>query len=113
MLNDSSSGSSEEPPSSARLNSLKDFVSPGRGFWTNISDQEWNDWHWQLKHRIVSLEQLERLKLQPKPPIIITTGSNIIGQEWAAAHGCAGLVRKPIDTEDLLAQIRRCLGETA
>ena len=58
------------------------------------------------------LEQLGRLNLQPKPPIIITTGSNIIGQEWAAAHGCAGLVRKPIDTEELLAQIRRCLGET-
>src|SRR4051794_19723558 len=61
MLNDSSSGSSEEPPSSAALNSLKQFKSPGRGFWADISDQDWNDWHWQLKHRIVSLEHLERL----------------------------------------------------
>jgi lysine 2,3-aminomutase len=61
MLNDLSSGSSEEPPSSARLNSLKQFTSPGRGFWSHIPDQEWNDWHWQLKNRIVSLNQLERL----------------------------------------------------
>lgn len=61
MLNDTSSGSSDEPPSCARLNSLKQFRSSGRGFWSNVTDQDWNDWHWQLKNRIVSLEQLERL----------------------------------------------------
>jgi lysine 2,3-aminomutase len=60
MLNDSSSGSSEEPPSS-RLQLLKEFHSPGRGYWANVADQDWNDWHWQLKNRIVSLPQLERL----------------------------------------------------
>jgi lysine 2,3-aminomutase len=60
MLNDSSSGSSEEPPSS-RLQSLKQFTSPGRGFWSDVSEQDWNDWRWQLKNRIVTLEQLERL----------------------------------------------------
>jgi lysine 2,3-aminomutase len=61
MLNDSSSGSSDEPPSCGRLHSLKQFRSPGRGFWADVSDQDWNDWHWQLKNRIVSLSQLERL----------------------------------------------------
>jgi lysine 2,3-aminomutase len=61
MLNDLSSGSKEEPPSSARLHSLKQFTSPGRGFWSHIPDEDWNDWHWQLKNRIVSLEQLQRL----------------------------------------------------
>jgi lysine 2,3-aminomutase len=61
MLNDTSSGSSEEPPSSARLHSLKQFTSPGRGFWSHIPDQDWNDWHWQLKNRIVSVDQLQRL----------------------------------------------------
>jgi lysine 2,3-aminomutase len=60
MLNDSSSGSSEEPPSSAGPDSFKQFTSPGRGFWSNIPDHQWNDWHWQLKNRIVALEQLER-----------------------------------------------------
>ncbi|MFO1496939.1 MAG: KamA family radical SAM protein [Verrucomicrobiota bacterium] len=61
MLNESSSGSSEEPPSSPQPANLKDFRSAGRGFWAHIPDQDWNDWHWQLKHRIVSLAQLERL----------------------------------------------------
>jgi lysine 2,3-aminomutase len=61
MLNDASSGSSEEPPSSGLLQHLKEFRSPGRGFWANVPDKDWNDWHWQLKNRIVSLQQLERL----------------------------------------------------
>jgi lysine 2,3-aminomutase len=45
----------------ARLNSLKEFHSAGRGFWADVPETDWNDWHWQLKHRIVSLEQLQRL----------------------------------------------------
>jgi lysine 2,3-aminomutase len=61
MLNDSSAGSSDEPPSCPRLDSLKQFTSPGRGFWSDVPDHEWNDWRWQLKNRIVSLDQLERL----------------------------------------------------
>ena len=34
---------------SAKLNALKQFRSAGRGFWTDVSDADWNDWHWQLK----------------------------------------------------------------
>jgi len=49
----------EEP--GARLAELKQFRSAGRGFWKDISDSDWNDWRWQLKHRITSLAQLERL----------------------------------------------------
>jgi lysine 2,3-aminomutase len=41
--------------------SLKRFSSPGRGFWSNVPDPDWNDWRWQLKHRITSLDQLQRL----------------------------------------------------
>lgn len=26
-----------------------------------MSETDWNDWHWQLKHRITTLEQLQRL----------------------------------------------------
>lgn len=33
----------------------------GRGFWTNVSDHDWTDWRWQLKLRITSVEQLQRL----------------------------------------------------
>ena len=40
---------------------LKEFHSPGKGFWSNVSDKDWNSWQWQLKNRITSLEQLQRL----------------------------------------------------
>jgi lysine 2,3-aminomutase len=43
------------------LNSLKEFRSAGKGFWRDVSDSDWNNWHWQLKHRISSREQLQRL----------------------------------------------------
>ena len=48
----------DEPPNSSNL---KQFKSAGRGFWSHISDADWNDWRWQLKNRITSLEQLQRL----------------------------------------------------
>src|SRR3954464_6756674 len=51
----------EEPPSAATIAALKEFKSAGRGFWTDVSDQDWNDWRWQLKHRITTLEQLQKL----------------------------------------------------
>jgi lysine 2,3-aminomutase len=61
MQNDTSSGNKEEPPSQRWDKSLKKFLSAGRGFWSNVSDSDWNDWHWQLKNRITSVEQLQRL----------------------------------------------------
>ncbi len=51
----------DEPSTAPRLDSLKQFHSAGRGFWSNVSDADWNDWHWQLKNRVTSLEQLQRL----------------------------------------------------
>jgi two-component system chemotaxis response regulator CheY len=57
------------------------------------------------------LERLRREGPLPTPPIVITTGT-ILTREWAGDHGCAGFVRKPIDTDELLAEVRRCLGQT-
>src|SRR6188508_2585088 len=51
----------EEPPSASDLAPYKEFKSAGRGFWTDVSDQDWNDWRWQLKHRITNVEQLQKL----------------------------------------------------
>ncbi len=51
----------EEPPSGHRLHLLKGFHSAGQGFWHDVSDKDWNDWRWQLKHRITTAEQLQRL----------------------------------------------------
>ncbi|MDB6067472.1 MAG: lysine 2,3-aminomutase YodO family protein [Pedosphaera sp.] len=45
----------------AKVDLLKKFQPAGRGFWSNVPDSDWNDWRWQLKNRITSLEQLERL----------------------------------------------------
>src|ERR1700761_5099666 len=45
----------------ATLEELKKFKSAGRGFWSHVPEADWNDWRWQLKNRITSLEQLERL----------------------------------------------------
>lgn len=47
------------PPSNALL-ALKVFRPAGRGPWADVPEQEWNDWRWQLKHRVTTLEQLER-----------------------------------------------------
>src|SRR6266566_2610133 len=61
MQSDTSDGASEEPPSQTRLDSLKEFRSAGRGFWADVSDSDWNNWRWQLQHRITTVEQLQRL----------------------------------------------------
>lgn len=44
-----------------KFNFLKQFRSAGRGFWSDVPDAQWNDWHWQLKNRITSLPQLQKL----------------------------------------------------
>ena len=49
------------PSDSARFNALKEFHPAGRGFWHDVAEADWNDWHWQLKHRITTLAQLQRL----------------------------------------------------
>ena len=53
-------GGTADPSAAAVLGQLKKFHSAGRGFWANVSDHDWNDWRWQLKHRLTSLEQLQR-----------------------------------------------------
>src|ERR1700690_4334695 len=61
MKDDNLPANGEEPPSGHRLQSLKQFRSAGRGFWRDVSGADWNDWRWQLKHRITTPEQLQRL----------------------------------------------------
>ena len=53
--------SGEDPDSpSAVSQELKQSRSAGRGYWRNVPDAQWNDWKWQLKHRITTVEQLEK-----------------------------------------------------
>ena len=37
------------------------FPSAGRGLWSRVPDADWNDWRWQLRNRITTLEALEAL----------------------------------------------------
>src|SRR5271170_6486294 len=50
----------KDEPDPPRFESLKQFHSAGRGFWSDVTDANWNDWRWQLKNRITSLPQLQR-----------------------------------------------------
>ena len=35
--------------------------------WQDVGDKEWNDWRWQLRHRLITLEQLQQvLSLTPE-----------------------------------------------
>ena len=61
MSKDTSEGGGADKDEPGSLNFLKQFHSAGRGFWSHVPEAEWNDWRWQLRNRITTLEQLERL----------------------------------------------------
>src|SRR5262249_10918994 len=42
-------------------------------------------------------------------PVIVVTGT-ILSPEWAAEHGAAGFLKKPVEEAELLAEVRRVLG---
>ena len=39
----------------------KAFVSHFPGHWPGVSPEDWNDWKWQMRHRVTTVEQLEKL----------------------------------------------------
>jgi lysine 2,3-aminomutase len=47
-------GTSEEPPGT-----LKGAVSHRAPLWRDVPDVDWNDWRWQLRHRLNTPEQLK------------------------------------------------------
>ena len=45
----------------------RDSWHAGQGRWADVPASDWNDWHWQLRNRITTLEQLEKLiELSPQ-----------------------------------------------
>jgi lysine 2,3-aminomutase len=83
MQTDKSSGGGEEPPADHRLQVLKEFRSAGRGFWRDVSDADWNDWRWQLKHRITNVEQLQKFLPTLTPDEL--AGAKLANQKLALA----------------------------
>lgn len=85
------------------FNKLKEFSSPGRGFWRHIPDKDWNDWRWQLKNRIHSLEQLQRLM----PTLTPEEHAGAILANKKLALGITPYFFNLIDPADELCPIRR------
>jgi two-component system response regulator MprA len=54
------------------------------------------------------LEQRRRQPALLAIPVVILTGLGVASPEWATALGAAGLLRKPVETEELLREVRRC-----
>ncbi|MEE2714993.1 MAG: lysine 2,3-aminomutase, partial [Verrucomicrobiota bacterium] len=50
----------QEPQGTELLQNLKTFLPSGRSAWSSVSKEDWNDWRWQLKNRISSLERLQQ-----------------------------------------------------
>jgi lysine 2,3-aminomutase len=103
MSNILASGRSRGTDDSADLDSLKEFHPAGRGFWAEVPEADWNDWRWQLKHRITSLSQLERLMptLTPEEQ----AGTRLSGSKLALA--ITPYFFNLIDPADELCPIRR------
>ena len=72
-----------EPSARQGSDFLKEFRSAGRGFWGNVPDSDWNDWRWQLKNRITTLAQLQRLMPTLTPEE--NAGTRLANQKLALA----------------------------
>lgn len=103
MHSDSTTPCGEEPPPAQRLQLLKQFHSTGRGFWREVSDADWTDWRWQLKHRVSSLEQLQRLMPTLTPAEL--AGTQLANHKLALA--ITPYFFNLIDPADELCPIRR------
>ncbi len=91
------------PPVSRRGVALKEFKSHGRGFWRDVSEKDWNDWRWQLKNRITTLEQLQRLMPTLTPEEF--AGTQLANQKLSLA--ITPYFFNLIDPADELCPIRR------
>lgn len=103
MQSTSDQGPGDSEPDAARFKSLKEFHTAGRGFWHDVSDSDWDDWHWQLKHRISSLEQLQRLMPTLTPEEV--AGTRLANTKLAL--GITPYFFNLIDPADELCPIRR------
>ena len=81
----------------------QEFRSAGRGPWQDVPEADWNDWHWQLKHRVTSLEQLKRLLPTLTPEEI--AGTRLANTKLALA--ITPYFFNLIDPHDLHCPIRR------
>jgi lysine 2,3-aminomutase len=82
---------------------LKQFAPAGKGSWADVSDTDWNNWKWQLKHRVSSLKQLEPLM----PTLTRAERAGAILANTKLAMGITPHFFNLIDPEDENCPIRR------
>ena len=58
------------------------------------------------------LKQRQRIPEFAAVPVIILTALSLASKPWAVSLGASGLLRKPVEAEALLSEIRRCLSMT-
>ena len=46
------------------------MASRRKEFFPEVTDEQWNDWHWQVKNRIETLDQLLTSSMRTPKPII-------------------------------------------
>lgn len=76
---------------------------PGpRSVWKGVSDTLWNDWHWQQRERVTTLEQLEQV-------IRVTDGERRAARETAAEFhmGITPYYAALMDPEDPACPVRQ------
>ncbi len=56
------------------------------------------------------LDQRRRDPALARVPVIITTALGVASTEWATSLGAAAWVRKPIEVDELLTEVRRLCG---
>ena len=54
-----SSANSDSDHHLNQLLKLKEFQPSGQGTWADVNEADWEDWRWQLKNRVSSLEGLQ------------------------------------------------------
>jgi two-component system KDP operon response regulator KdpE len=57
------------------------------------------------------LQQSQRIPELSDVPILIVSSLAVANESWAASLGADGFLRKPFESDSLLAEIRRCLGD--
>ncbi len=82
----------EEPP----------HPGPRPSIWAEVSEDEWNDWHWQVGNRITKLEELQRvLELSPEEE------EGVIGASRAFRMAITPYFVSLVDAHDTNCPIRR------
>lgn len=62
--------------------------------------EEYDGW-WFLRERQTNA-------VSATVPVLIMTGG-IVTRAWAMTHGAVGFIKKPINADELLTEVRRCL----